>query len=86
VLFNWKGIAAIAFTPKSGWTWILDRASGESLFPYQEVAIQTAADAAFQNAWPTQPISSIDSLVEHIAEPGTLPPASPCSLIKVARF
>jgi PQQ-dependent dehydrogenase (methanol/ethanol family) len=73
VLFNWNGVPAIGFTPKSGWTWILDRASGESLFPYQEVAIPTAADSAFQNAWPTQPISSIDSLVEHIVEPGTLP-------------
>jgi PQQ-dependent dehydrogenase (methanol/ethanol family) len=73
VLFNWNGIPAIGFTPKSGWTWILDRASGESLFPYQEVAIPTAADAAFQKPWPTQPISSIDSLVEHMAEPGSLP-------------
>jgi quinohemoprotein ethanol dehydrogenase len=74
VLFNWNGVPAIGFTPKSGYTWILDRASGESLFPYQEVAIPpTPANAAFQNAWPTQPVSSIESLVEHIAEPGSLP-------------
>jgi quinohemoprotein ethanol dehydrogenase len=73
VLFNWNGVPAIGFTPKSGWTWILDRASGQSLFPYQEVAVSTAADAVFQNAWPTQPISSIESLVEHIAEPESLP-------------
>jgi PQQ-dependent dehydrogenase (methanol/ethanol family) len=73
VLFNWNGTPAIAFTPKSGWTWILDRASGQSLFPYQEVAIPTTADATFQKPWPTQPISSIESLVEHIAEPGSLP-------------
>ena len=73
VLFNWNGTPAIAFTSKPGWTWILDRASGESLFPYQEVAVQTTADAAFQNAWPTQPISLIDSLAEHVAEPGSLP-------------
>jgi PQQ-dependent dehydrogenase (methanol/ethanol family) len=74
VLFNWNGVPAIAFTPKSGYTWILDRASGESLFPYQEVAIPpTPANAAFQHPWPTQPVSSIDSLVEHIAEPGSVP-------------
>jgi quinohemoprotein ethanol dehydrogenase len=74
VLFNWNGTTpAIAFTPKSGWTWILDRASGESLFPYQEVAVSTAADAALQKAWPTQPISSIDSLAEHVVEPDSLP-------------
>jgi PQQ-dependent dehydrogenase (methanol/ethanol family) len=79
VLFNWNGVPAIAFTPKSGWTWILDRASGESLFPYQEVAIPTAADASFQDAWPTQPISSIDSLVEHMVEPGTLPTGMPAA-------
>ena len=50
--------------------WILDRASGESLFPYEEVAVPpTPANAAFQHPWPTQPVSSIESLAEHVAEP-----------------
>jgi quinohemoprotein ethanol dehydrogenase len=72
LLFSWQGIPAIEHTSKTGYMWILDRASGESLFPYEEVAIpSTPANAAFQYPWPTQPESSIESLVEHQAE--TLP-------------
>jgi len=48
--------------------WILDRASGESLFAYDEVAVPpTPANAAFQQPWPTQPQSSIESLTQHRA-------------------
>jgi quinohemoprotein ethanol dehydrogenase len=68
VLFSWNGIPAIEQTSKTGYMWILDRASGQSLFPYQEVAIPpTPANAAFQHPWPTQPVSSIESLTEHLA-------------------
>jgi quinohemoprotein ethanol dehydrogenase len=74
LLFSWNGIPALEHTNKTGYTWILDRASGEPLFPYQEVAIPpTPADALFQHPWPTQPVSGIGTLVEHIAEPGTIP-------------
>jgi quinohemoprotein ethanol dehydrogenase len=66
VLFTWNGIPAIEHTNKTGYVWLLDRASGESLFPYQEVAIPaTPANAAFQDPWPTQPVSSIGTLAEH---------------------
>ena len=72
VLFSYNGIPAIEHTSKTGYMWILDRASGEPLIPYQEVAVPaTPANAAFQRPWPTQPESSIDTLVEHQAE--TLP-------------
>jgi PQQ-dependent dehydrogenase (methanol/ethanol family) len=68
VLFSWNGIPAIEHTNKTGYVWILDRASGEPLFPYDEVAIPpTPATAAFQHPWPTQPVSSIGTLVEHQA-------------------
>jgi quinohemoprotein ethanol dehydrogenase len=74
VLFNWNGIPALEHTNKTGYVWILDRASGEPLFPYQEVAIPpTPANVAFQHPWPTQPVSSIESLTEHAVEPGSLP-------------
>jgi quinohemoprotein ethanol dehydrogenase len=74
LLLSWNGVPAIEHTSKTGYVWILDRASGESLFPYAEVPIPpTPANAAFQNPWPTQPVSSIESLVEHIAEPDTVP-------------
>jgi len=68
MLLTVNGVPALEHTSKNGYMWILDRASGESLFPYQEVAIPPVpANAAFQNAWPTQPESSIESLVQHQA-------------------
>jgi quinohemoprotein ethanol dehydrogenase len=74
VLLSWNGIPALEHTNKNGYMWLLDRASGEPLFPYDEVAIPpTPANAAFENPWPTQPVSSIGTLVEHEAEPGTVP-------------
>jgi glucose dehydrogenase len=77
LLFTWNGIPALEHTNKTGYTWILDRASGEPLFPYAEVAVPpTPADAAFQLPWPTQPVSSIETLAEHIAEPSSLPPGA----------
>jgi quinohemoprotein ethanol dehydrogenase len=74
ILFSLNGVPAIEGNTKSGQTFILDRASGESLFPYQEVAVPPApANAAFQHPWPTQPVSSIESLAEQKAEPGSVP-------------
>src|ERR1700733_6631594 len=70
LLFSWNGIPAIEHTSKTGYMWILDRASGEPLIPYAEVPIPpTPANAAFQHPWPTQPVSSVESLVEHLASP-----------------
>src|ERR1700722_13125791 len=68
VLLSWNGIPAIEHTSKTGYMWILDRASGESLFAYDEVAVPpTPANAAFQNPWPTQPQSSIEPITGHQA-------------------
>ena len=72
ILLSWNGIPAISHTSKTGWMWILDRASGESLYAYDEVAVPaTPANAAWQHPWPTQPQSSIETLNEHQAQ--TLP-------------
>jgi quinohemoprotein ethanol dehydrogenase len=74
VLLSWNGIPAIEGTTKAGYTFILDRASGESLFPYEEVAVPpTPANAEFQHPWPTQRISSIESLAEQTVESWTVP-------------
>jgi quinohemoprotein ethanol dehydrogenase len=74
MLFSLNGVPAIEGTTKAGYTFILDRASGESLFPYEEVAVPpTPANAAFQHPWPTQPVSSIESLAEQKAEAGSVP-------------
>ncbi len=70
LLLTVNGVPAIEHTSKTGYMYILDRASGESLFPYSEVAIPpTPASAAFQHPWPTQPESSIQTLTEHQAVP-----------------
>jgi quinohemoprotein ethanol dehydrogenase len=78
VLLSWNGIPALEHTSKTGYVWLLDRASGESLFPYNEVAIppDITGGSAFQNPWPTQPVSSIDSLVAHVPDADTLPPGA----------
>jgi quinohemoprotein ethanol dehydrogenase len=73
LLFTWNGIPAIEHTNKTGYVWLLDRASGESLFPYDEVAVPpTPADALFQNPWPTQPEATIGTLAEHQVEADSL--------------
>src|ERR1700689_1265064 len=43
LLFTWNGIPAIEHTNKTGFVWILDRASGEPLFPYAEVPVPPTA-------------------------------------------
>jgi alcohol dehydrogenase (cytochrome c) len=69
VLLDVHGTPAIAHTSKTGYTFILDRRTGRSLFPWSEVKIPpTPPEAAFQHPWPTQPVSSIDTLLEQSAE------------------
>jgi quinohemoprotein ethanol dehydrogenase len=77
MLFSWNGVPAVEGSDKAGYTFILDRASGESLFPYEEKAVPPtpAAVAAYQHPWPTQPVSSIESLAEFGVEPGVSVPA-----------
>ena len=77
VLFSWNGVPAIYGTTKAGYSFILDRASGEPLFPYAEVPVPpTPANATFQHPWPTQPVSSIESLAPHQVEPYSVPPGA----------
>jgi len=66
VLFDLNGTPALSHTSKIGFMFILDRRTGHSLFPYNEVSVPTTP--AFQHLWPTQPESSIESLTEHSAE------------------
>jgi quinohemoprotein ethanol dehydrogenase len=75
MLFSWNGIPAVEGTTKAGYTFILDRASGEPLLPYQEVPVPptSAANAAYQHPWPTQPVSSIESLAQQQVNPWSVP-------------
>jgi alcohol dehydrogenase (cytochrome c) len=66
VLLTVNGIPAIEHTSKTGHMFILNRRTGESLFPYQEVAVPT--QPAWESPWPTQPVSSIEPLTELSAE------------------
>lgn len=68
VLLDHNGIPAIAHTSKTGFTFILDRRTGKSLFPYSEVPVPMTP--AWQHPWPTQPESAIESLTEHAVEDG----------------
>jgi quinohemoprotein ethanol dehydrogenase len=77
MLFSWNGIPAVEGTTKAGSTFILDRASGEPLVPYEEVPVPpTPANAAFQHPWPTQPVSSIESLAQRTVNSWSVPPGA----------
>jgi alcohol dehydrogenase (cytochrome c) len=66
VLLTVNGIPALEHTSKTGHMFILNRRTGESLFPYQEVPVPT--QPAWESPWPTQPVSSIEPLTELSAE------------------
>jgi quinohemoprotein ethanol dehydrogenase len=83
MLFTWNGVPAVEGTTKAGYTFILDRASGEPLIPYEEVPVPaTPANAAFQHPWPTQPVSSMESLAQFQANSWSVPPGD----VAVAEF
>jgi alcohol dehydrogenase (cytochrome c) len=69
VLLTVNGVPAIEHTSKTGYMWLLNRATGKSLYTHDEVAVPpTPANAAFENPWPTQPVSGIEPLTEHQAQ------------------
>ena len=67
VLLDVNGIPAIEHTSKTGYMFILDRRTGQPLFPVSEVQVPTVP--AWESPWPTQPQSSIESLTQHSIEP-----------------
>jgi quinohemoprotein ethanol dehydrogenase len=67
VLLTVNGIPAIEHTSKTGYMFILNRRTGESLFPFQEVSVPT--EPAWESPWSTQPVSSIESLTQHSVGP-----------------
>ncbi len=52
---NGKSIDAVAQVTKQGYTFVLDRSTGQPLFPVQEVSAPASALPGEQ-AWPTQPV------------------------------
>ena len=57
VVHGGKRIAAVAQVTKTGFVHLLDRETGQPLFPSVESAVPTS-DVAGEQAWPTQPIPS----------------------------
>lgn len=66
LLFDLNGTPALAHTGKTGFTFILDRRTGTPLYPVNEVAVPTTPE--WQNPWPTQPESTVESLTPHSVE------------------
>lgn len=77
VLFTAKGQPAVADIDKDGQYFIINRETGSPIFPVSEVPVPSTSPS-WQNAWPTQPISSVQSLT-----PLTLPhtPAQKLKLV-----
>jgi quinoprotein glucose dehydrogenase len=52
---NGKQIDAVAQTTKTGFVYLFNRETGESLFPVKEMAVDTATQLVGEKLWPTQP-------------------------------
>jgi quinoprotein glucose dehydrogenase len=55
---NGQSIDAVAQTTKQGYTFVLDRNTGESLFPVNEVTVP-ASQIPGEQAWATQPVPTL---------------------------
>ncbi|HSJ66499.1 MAG TPA: PQQ-binding-like beta-propeller repeat protein [Anditalea sp.] len=54
-----KSIDAVAQTSKTGFVYLFDRETGESLFPIDEIPMDTVTDLEGEKLWPTQPIPQL---------------------------
>jgi quinoprotein glucose dehydrogenase len=64
-----RRIRAVAQVTKSGHVWLLDRATGEPLFPFEEIAVPPS-DLRGEQAWPTQilPLVPAPFTRQHLTE------------------
>jgi quinoprotein glucose dehydrogenase len=58
VIHNGKKTDAVAQITKSGFVFLLDRETGESLFPVEEIVVRRS-DLKDEETWPTQPFPTI---------------------------
>jgi quinohemoprotein ethanol dehydrogenase len=63
-------IPALGHCSKNGNYYILDRRNGQPIFPVKEVKVPVSP--SWQNAWPTQPVSSVEPLTPLDFVPGTI--------------
>src|SRR5690606_5306336 len=72
-------IDAVAVATKHGFVFVFNRETGEPLFPIEEKPFP-ASDMPGEQAWPTQPISSLPSFTAHEVTKETLNPFFPDSI------
>jgi quinoprotein glucose dehydrogenase len=70
---NGKSIDAVAVATKHGFVFVFDRVTGEPLFPINEKPFPKS-EMPGEQAWPTQPISSLPSFTRHEVTKETLNP------------
>jgi quinoprotein glucose dehydrogenase len=68
-----KRIDAVAIATKHGFMFVLDRETGESLFPVEEKPFP-ASTMPGEKSWPTQPISTLPTFTRHEVTKETLNP------------
>lgn len=74
-----KRTDAVAVATKHGFVFVFNRETGEPLFPIEEKPFP-ASDMPGEQAWPTQPISSLPSFTAHEVTKETLNPFFPDSI------
>lgn len=70
---NGKQVDAVAIATKNGFVFVFDRVTGEPLFPIEETPFPPS-EMTGEEAWPTQPISSLPSFTRHEVTKETLNP------------
>lgn len=63
LLFTWRGkVPAVAVMNKTGMIYVFNRLTGEPLFPIEERPVP-GSNVPGEQAWPTQPFSSVEPLL-----------------------
>jgi quinoprotein glucose dehydrogenase len=76
---NGKDIDAVAIATKHGFVFVFDRITGEPLFPIEEKPFPPS-EMQGEEAWPTQPISSLPRFTRNEVTKETLNPYFPDSI------
>ena len=70
---NGKKIDAVAQATKQGFVFVFDRVSGAPVWPIEERPVP-ASDVPGEQAWPTQPFSSLEPTARQVVKPDDLTP------------
>jgi quinoprotein glucose dehydrogenase len=68
-----KTIDGVAQATKQGFVFVFDRVSGEPVWPIEERAVPKS-DVPGEQAWPTQPFSSLEPTARQVVKPDDLTP------------